>query len=611
MPAYREEKGFKSITPNETRLRNLTYSMPVYIDVIKLSPYGKEIDSVRGTLFGEIPVMVRSYYCALWGKSDYQRIQMGECDVDLGGYFIVNGNERAVIIQEKMAINQIFVMKDTKGNFRSEIRSTPNQKLKIPSQIIISYMKPTGKHKGGSKVFRVVMARLTESVPFFILLLAIYPKFQLDWICGHEEKAQAGDIILASLRDCPNEGSIPTYEQAKKYITSKLRNIDLEFFFDSDVLPHIEKSPRKKAMYLCYMLRKLIRVIMGEKNPDDRDHLSNKRMETTGMLLGGLFRQLFLKLVQDIKNTIKKRNDHQFMMSEILNTSSNIITKGLKYSLSTGNWSAGAKDCLRTGVAQLISRQSFVALLSHLRRISSPIGRDGKLVKPRQLHNSYWGYICCNETPEGSACLSLEETVLMGDGSRKKIKDVVVGDEVITFDPNTCKTSSTKVIHQFVKENDKRVFKLTTVSGKEIIATEDHCFMTSEGWKTVGEMDKTTKIGMLVEPKRYKYELDWFNEDNLQKQEVETILQDNGIIVDVAKIITSYEVENVVCILSENSFRGIKEEYKDELRSLGFIPLKNDNEKIPILMKIMGYIASGTCIYRHCVSEEFISDSSS
>ena len=109
--------------------------------------------------------------------------------------------------------------------------------------------------------------------------------------------------------------------------------------------------------------------------------------------------------------------------------------------MATGNWGLGAKDCIKTGVSQLITRLSFVSILSHLRRISSPIGRDGKLVKPRQLHNSYWNYICPSETPEGSACLNPEETVLMADGSRKKIKNVVVGDEVITFDPDTCETS--------------------------------------------------------------------------------------------------------------------------------------------------------------------------
>lgn len=530
LPSNKEEKGFEPITPNEARIRSLTYSMPMYIDVAKLTPDGKEIDIAYSVLLGEIPVMVRSHYCVLWGKTELQRINLCECPVDVGGYFIVNGNERAVILQEKMAINQIFVMKDTKGNFRSEIRSTPNQKLKIPSQIIITYVKPIGKHKGGSKVFRVQMARLSETIPFFVLLRAIYPDFKLEWIYSTPEEKE---LLLSSVRDAKIEEcwadqdadekkKEEVSERASEFVGSKLRNIDLELFFDSDVLPHIEKTPKKKAMYLCYMLRKLIHVILGKKNPDDRDHLSNKRMETTGMLLGGLFRQLFLGLIQDVKKTIKRRLDHQFPLSEILSTGANIITKGLKYSLATGNWGTGAKDCL---------------------------------------------YI--------------EETVLMSDWTRKKIKDVVVGDEVVCFDPETCKTSITKVVDQFIKETDKNVYKITTCSGREIIATEDHKFLCADGWTEVGDMKiGETKIGVLCEPMEM-----------------------------------SNEVKAVECILTEEKFINTLKEHKVAnsliithlgiLKTFGIIPLFNTDKRLPILARLFGHLCSDGWISVTHRSEKF------
>jgi DNA-directed RNA polymerase beta subunit len=52
---------------------------------------------------------------------------------------------------------------------------------------------------------------------------------------------------------------------------------------------------------------------------------------------------------------------------------------------------------------QVLNRLTFASTLSHLRRVNSPIGRDGKLAKPRQLHNTLWGMICPAETPEGAA----------------------------------------------------------------------------------------------------------------------------------------------------------------------------------------------------------------
>lgn len=56
---------------------------------------------------------------------------------------------------------------------------------------------------------------------------------------------------------------------------------------------------------------------------------------------------------------------------------------------------------------------TFASTLSHLRRVNSPIGRDGKLAKPRQLHNTLWGMLCPAETPEGAAVGLVKNLALM------------------------------------------------------------------------------------------------------------------------------------------------------------------------------------------------------
>jgi DNA-directed RNA polymerase II subunit RPB2 len=48
-----------------------------------------------------------------------------------------------------------------------------------------------------------------------------------------------------------------------------------------------------------------------------------------------------------------------------------------------------------------------------LRRCNSPIGREGKLAKPRQLHNTQWGMFCPAETPEGQAVGLVKNLALM------------------------------------------------------------------------------------------------------------------------------------------------------------------------------------------------------
>ena len=102
---------------------------------------------------------------------------------------------------------------------------------------------------------------------------------------------------------------------------------------------------------------------------------------------------------------------------------SETISKGLKYSLATGNWGDQKKFMqARAGVSQVLNRYTYASTLSHLRRLNTPIGRDGKLAKPRQLHNTHWGMVCPAETPEGQACglvknLSLMTHVTVGSPS--------------------------------------------------------------------------------------------------------------------------------------------------------------------------------------------------
>lgn len=70
---------------------------------------------------------------------------------------------------------------------------------------------------------------------------------------------------------------------------------------------------------------------------------------------------------------------------------------------------------------EVLNRLTFASTLSHLRRLNSPIGRDGKLAKPRQLHNTLWGMVCPAETPEVMQRLYLSSSVPSVNGIFQKI----------------------------------------------------------------------------------------------------------------------------------------------------------------------------------------------
>jgi len=102
-----------------------------------------------------------------------------------------------------------------------------------------------------------------------------------------------------------------------------------------------------------------------------------------------------------------------------------------------------------------------------------------------------------NQAPRNTyQCIGPTELVWMSNGDKKQIKDVEIGDTVMSFHPETMEITTTKVVNQFVRPNEHPIYRIKTTSGREITATEDHKFMTNYGWKTVKEIMnyKTTEI---------------------------------------------------------------------------------------------------------------------
>jgi DNA-directed RNA polymerase II subunit RPB2 len=182
----------------------------------------------------------------------------------------------------------------------------------------------------------------------------------------------------------------------------------------NDLFPHCQ-SKKQKLFFLGYMANKLIQVALEWIKPDDRDSYLNKRVDCTGTSLNNLFRNYLNKLVKDMeKQVIKEINHGSWRSTEDY---ANIITftniykiikpttveNGFKRALSTGDFSIKNTTSNKVGVAQVLNRLTYIATLSHLRRISTPIDKSGKLIPPRKLHCTSWGYICPAETPEGQS----------------------------------------------------------------------------------------------------------------------------------------------------------------------------------------------------------------
>ena len=751
-PQIQENNGStKLMFPQEARLRNFTYSSTMTVDVhIKyLVRNGENLENTQifhknipNIHIGKLPIMLRSSICILNQYNHVSHLNTGECKFDAGGYFIINGSEKTVIGQERSAENRVYCFNisknSTKYTLQAEIKSIPDFKCISPKQLS---MMVSSKNSGFGFPITVQLPRIKQPVPLFAVFRALgvqSDKQICDMILldiGADDNAEMLAFLQASIRDA-SANELCSEEECIDHITTHAMytpiNVDKEtgqrkkrsFTMDvlnNDTFPHCNTKSRK-VFFLGYMVNKLVRTALGYAECDDRDSYTNKRIDLCGVLLNNLFRNYFNKVVKDMeKQVVREINTGSWRSTDdvqnIINQTniykiikSTTIENGLKRALSTGDFGVKHMNSNKAGVAQVLNRLTYAASLSHARRISTPIDKSGKLVAPRKLHNTSWGFLCPAETPEGAPvgivknlsylahvttntlseplheyintlmttlivavdnlvpasmfgrtkvfvngcwigvsdkadelytvlkankhtgvinvytsivfnfktneirvcndggritrpllrvtqahnlvlgsehidgvrdkslvwddlltnirtsdaaieyvdpdeqqnimvamrpselgaknveglyynhthceihpstifgilascipfpehnqsprntyqCLHPSEDVWMADGSKKPIGTVVIGDEVLTFHPDTLAITTTRVVNQFVRPSEYPVYKLTTESGRSIVATGDHKFMTDHGWKTVDDMreDHEIRIGL-------------------------------------------------------------------------------------------------------------------
>ena len=141
-PALREADGtYHRITPYECRLRGLSYNVAVYVNVLQEvqdSDHPAQRRVFAEVLLCRIPCMVGSIGCSLRHGDE------GECGADPGGYFIVNGNEKSVVAQEKMRTNFVFVRRTGPRNVSAEIRSLHALKTRSTSTLVVNLSARAG-----------------------------------------------------------------------------------------------------------------------------------------------------------------------------------------------------------------------------------------------------------------------------------------------------------------------------------------------------------------------------------------------------------------------------------------------------------------------------------
>jgi DNA-directed RNA polymerase II subunit RPB2 len=448
-PRIQEANGrIKPMFPQDARTRNFTYAAQMFSDVRFVartykSPLFKEFDEeikiFEGVSIGKIPVMLGSSLCIM---KDFplSKEELGECPYDPFGYFLIHGSERTILSQEKVADNQIMVFytkKITKYAFSAEMKSLHESFTTPPKKLEVRIMS---KFNGVGNPITVCIPRFTEDIPIAVIFRALGIQTDLEiakLIWGNENHPHV-EKLGASFKECADI-KVYSQEEAITYLTHKFqygttledKSAYARILLDTEFLPHVKFGGEvinqktfeaRKIILLSAVIRRLILTETGILPIDDRDAYPNKRVVSTGALLTHLFRQLFQKVSKDIRSKFvhevnndnwKKKDSPRPL--DILNVNNlykilkvSTIEGKFKQALATGNFAvqglgtvSSASNATKVGVSQVLNRLSYSATLSHLRRIQTPVEKSGKLLAPRKLHGTSWGFMCPVETPEG------------------------------------------------------------------------------------------------------------------------------------------------------------------------------------------------------------------
>ncbi|CAM9294718.1 unnamed protein product [Chrysoparadoxa australica] len=420
-----DDMTIKKITPFQCRLRDCTYSAPVYVNV--RYKRGDQIVNKRKVMIGRIPIMLRSCKCILTNQSHDELAKMKECPYDPGGYFIVKGVEKVILMQEQLSKNRVIIEYDGKKHVSAAITSSTHER-KSRCSIYVKNSRCYLKHN-----------TLGDDIPVVVALKAmgLESDQEISGLVGSEPEVK--DVFNASIEEALAVGVV-TSLQALKYIGSKIRapkgaaragkrigprrsilpEDEAREVLATVVLSHIPVDNynfRAKCIYTCHIVRRVILTSLDPSRMDDKDYYGNKRLELAGQLISLLFEDLFKRFNGELKRQAdmvlsKPNRAAAFDIGKSLE-GCNTITYGMVHAISTGNWVLKRFKMDRQGVTQVLSRLSYISSLGMMTRVDSQFQKERKVSGPRALQPSQWGMLCPADTPEGESCGLVKNLALL------------------------------------------------------------------------------------------------------------------------------------------------------------------------------------------------------
>ncbi len=396
-PVVREADGaVDKLYPTEARLRNITYSAPLSLGMTIVSPEGEKEE--KEAEIGSMPMMIWSKKCNLVGLTDKDMVELGEDPQDPGGYFIINGTERVITTLEDLAPNKILVEFEERYGENIEVAKVFSQRRGYRALVVVE--------RNRKSILEVSFPSISGRINFVTLVRALGIETDQDIVNAVSNDPEIVKFMLENLEEAEVADKETAMEKIGTRVASgQARDYQIKranYVIDRYLLPHLgndEAHRLLKAQFLGRMAQACFELALGKRENDDKDHYANKRLKLAGDLMEDLFRVSFNRLTRDIKYQLERASMRNRDLNVATVVRSDVLTERLVHPLATGNWVGG-----RTGVSQLLDRTDYIASLSHLRRVISPLSRSQPHFEARDLHPTQWGRVCPSETPEGPNC---------------------------------------------------------------------------------------------------------------------------------------------------------------------------------------------------------------
>ncbi|MDG1553094.1 MAG: DNA-directed RNA polymerase subunit B'', partial [Candidatus Poseidonia sp.] len=390
-PMVKEANGaLNDSTPMQCRLRKLTYMSPVSMD-FTIKRNGVPSPTEKGVQVGSMPIMVRSERCNLHPKhiagdrvlapttSDEDKAnwhdllrKKGEDPLDPGGYFIINGTERVLISMEDLAPNRVTVEINKRYAKQTEVAKIFSQKDGMRKPLTVE------KRRDGMLMVKISTAG-TTAIPVVLLMRALGVENDQQIFQAIAGNTDSFKFIVANINEVKDneEYGVETKDESHEWLQKKFaagqqkeyREARVNQLLDRELLPHLgdnQEDRDKKAIYLGRIVRQVLEMAIEGRDPNDKDHYANKRVRLAGDLIEDLFRVSAGQLSRDLKYQLERHHNRKRELKITSCLRPDVLTSKIMHALATGNWVGG-----RSGVSQLLDRTTYLAALSHMRRVTS------------------------------------------------------------------------------------------------------------------------------------------------------------------------------------------------------------------------------------------------